>query len=86
MGWIIFEDNGHLDYYLWLAPLKQGYDPEQYYKDTNLHSKVQDIYTATIGYDTGTDFPIKINGCIVCALLDTCAERSCMNLETLKTL
>lgn len=66
--------------------LQQGYDPEHYYKDTVLHSKIQEIYTATIGYNTGTVFPIQINGCIICALLDIGAERSCMNLETFKTL
>ena len=83
---ILFEDNGHLNSHLWLAPLKQGYDPEHYYKDTDLHSKVQEIYTATIGYNTGRVFAIQINGCIVHALLDTGAKRSCMNLETFENL
>ena len=81
-GMTLSKDNGHLDSYLLLAPLKQSYNSEHYYKDTDLHSKVQEIYTATIRYDTGTVVPIQINRCIAHALLDTGAERSCMNLET----
>ena len=47
---------------------------------------VHEIYTTTIGYDTGTVFPIQVNGRTVRALLDTGAERSCMNLDTYEKL
>ena len=67
---------------IWLGKLKSCYDPKEYYKDTETNSCVHEIYTATIGYDTGTVFPIKVNGRMVRALLDTGAERSCMNLNT----
>ena len=38
---------------IWLGKLKSGYDPQEYYKDTETNSHVHEIYTATIGYDTG---------------------------------
>ena len=47
---------------IWLGDLKQGYNPEQYYKDISSNSKVHEIYTATISYNTDTTFPITING------------------------
>ena len=50
--------------------------------DTETNSHVHEIYAATIGYDTGTVFPIIVNGKgQLRALLDTGAERSCMNLD-----
>ena len=54
--------------------------PQKYYKDTEINSHVHEIYTTTIGYDTGTVFPIEVNGRTFRALLDTGAE-SCMNLD-----
>ena len=53
---------------------------------TETNSCVHKIYTTTIGYDTGTVFPIQVNGRTVRALLDTGAERSCMNLDTYEKL
>ena len=52
--------------------------------ETNSH--VYEIYTTTIGYDTGTVFPMQVNGRTVRALLDTGAEWSCMNLDTYEKL
>ena len=66
----------------WLGKLESCYDPSKYYKDTETNSCVHEIYTTTIGYDTGTVFPIQVNGRTVRALLDTGAEWSCMNLDT----
>ena len=66
----------------WLGKLKSCYDPSKYYKDTETNSRVHEIYTTTIGYDTGTVFPIQVNGRTVRALLDTGAEQSCMNFDT----
>ena len=70
----------------WLGKLESCYDPSKYYKDTETNSCVHEIYTTTIGYDTGTVFPIQVNGRTVRALLDTGAERSCMNLDTYEKL
>ena len=61
--------------HMWLGNLKQGYDPDQYYKDISSDSKVHEVYMATISYDTGTTFPITINGHMVKALLNTGVER-----------
>ena len=72
--------------HLGLGKLKSCYDPSEYYKDTETNSHVHEIYPTTIGYDTGTVFPIQVNGRTVRALLDTGAERSCMNLDTYKKL
>ena len=69
-----------------LSDLKPCYDPSEYYKDTETNSHVHEIYTTTIGYDTGTVFPIQVNGRTVRALLDTDAEKSCMNLDTYEKL
>ena len=66
---------------LQLGELKSCYDPSEYYKETEANSRVHEIYTTTIGYDTGTVFPIQVNGRTVRVLLDTGAERSCMNLD-----
>ena len=66
----------------WLGKLESCYEPSKYYKDTETNSHVHEIYTTTIGYDTGTVFPIQVNGRTVRALLDTGAEQSCMNLDT----
>ena len=38
-------------------PHTSCYDPSQYYKDIKTNSCVHEIYTTTIGYDTGTVFP-----------------------------
>ena len=70
----------------WLGKLEPCYDPSKYYKDTETNSHVHEIYTTTIGYDTGTVFPIQVNGRTVRALLDTGAEWSCMNLDTYEKL
>ena len=51
-----------------------------------MNSCVHEIYTVTIGYDTGTVFPNIVNGVTVRALLDTSAERSCMNYDTYEKL
>ena len=69
-----------LQSYMWLADLKQAYNPDQY---TNHNSKMHNIYMASIGYDTGT---IVINGHTIKALLDTGAERSSMKLDTFEKL
>ena len=66
--------------------LEPCYGPQKYYKDTETNSHVHEIYTTTIGYDTGTVFLIIVNGRTVRALLDTGAERSCMNLDTYEKL
>ena len=71
---------------MWLDDLKPCYDPSKYYKDIETNSCVHEIYTTTIGYDTGTVLPIQVNGRTVKALLDTGAERSCMNLDTYEKL
>ena len=71
---------------MWLDDLKPCYDPSRYYKDTETNSHVHEIYTTTIAYDTGTVFPIQVNGRTVRALLDTGAEWSCMNLDTYEKL
>ena len=70
----------------WLGKLESCYDPSKYYKDTETNSHVHEIYTTTIGYDTGTVFPIQVNGRTVRALLDTGAERSCIKLDTYEKL
>ena len=71
---------------IWLGDLQQAYNPDQYYKDTDSNSRLLRIYTPTISYDTGTTFPIIINGHTVKVLLDTGTERSCMNLDTFEKL
>ena len=81
-----FPELGDYQSWMWLGDPKEGYNPDQYYKAVSCNSKVHGIYTTTIGYDTGTTFPITINGHTVKALLDTGAERSCMNLDTFKKL
>ena len=70
----------------WLGKLESCYYPSKYYKDTETNSHVHEIYTTTIGYDTGTVFTIQVNSRTVRALLDTGAERSCMNLGTYEKL
>ena len=72
--------------HLWLGKLKSCYDPSEYYKDTETNSHVHKIYTTTTGYDTGIVFPIQVNGRTIRALLDTGAERSCMNMDTYEKL
>ena len=57
-----------------LGKLESCYEPSKYYKDTETNSHVHEIYTTTIGYDTGTVFPIQVNGRTVTVLLDTGAE------------
>ena len=57
-----------------------------YYKDTNLNWRVHKIYMATIWYDTSTVFLITVNGHTVKELLDTGAEKSCMNMDTFEKL
>ena len=51
-----------------------------------MNSCVHEIYTATIGYETGTVFPIIVNGRTVRTLLDTGVEKSCMNIDTYEKL
>ena len=70
----------------WLGKLLSCYEPSKDYKDTETNPHVHEIYTTTIGYDTGTVFPIQVNGRTVRALLDTGAEWSCMNLDTYEKL
>ena len=72
--------------HLWLGEVKSCYEPSEYYKDTKTNSHVHEIYTTTTGYDTGTVFPIQVNGRTIRALLDTGVDRSCMNLDTYEKL
>ena len=51
-------------------------------KQTHVH----EIYTTTIGYDTGTVFPIQVNGRTVRALFGYWCRTSCMNLDTYEKL